>query len=268
MKRLFTHEDDQYIYEHFRNTSYAELAAKFNVTERQLRGHINNMGWSKRVQRDCSYFATIDSAQKAYWLGLLYADGYLAYHPERRTYEVAIELHEKDLSTLEQFRVDVGIACKITHKEQDKSFNGCDYHTSSNVLRIYSKEMCDNLIRCGLVPHKTYESEHPAIDVYQHAFVRGFLDGDGCIYVSPTGHHQVTFTNANELFLQYLQSLIRLNCGAEGHIYRERELKYRLVYYSLQSIMLLLDWVYQEDGAWRMERKYQKYISLQDGLAA
>lgn len=268
MKRLFTYEDDEYIKAHYKTMPYAELAEHFGVTERQLRGHINNMGWTKQAKKDDKYFACIDSAQKAYWLGLMYADGYLSYHPERRTYEVAIELQDADLPTLEAFRKDLGLDCVIYHKEQDKSYLGYDYHTSSNLLRIYSRRMCEDLIRAGVGVHKTYSSEYPVLDDFHNSFVRGFLDGDGCIYIAPNTKAAVSFTNANEAFLIYLREIIHSDCGADGRVYCESEHKYRLVYYNQDSVRRLLDWIYQEDDGWRMERKYKKYEFLRNGLAA
>ena len=54
MKRLFSKEDDMYILDHYQTTPYATLAEHFGLTERQVRGHINNMGLrrvSKKTER-------------------------------------------------------------------------------------------------------------------------------------------------------------------------------------------------------------------------
>ena len=56
MKKLFSKEDDRYIIEHYKHTTYAELAKHFGLTERQVRGHINNMGLTKMNKKDDSYF--------------------------------------------------------------------------------------------------------------------------------------------------------------------------------------------------------------------
>lgn len=64
MRRIISKEADIYIKEHFATETYKALAEKFGATERQMRGHINNMGWKKNRDINAHYFDQIDTPEK------------------------------------------------------------------------------------------------------------------------------------------------------------------------------------------------------------
>lgn len=222
---------------------------------------------SKRQYDEC-YFDVLDSESKSYWLGLLFADGYIVWCPERRSYEVALGLSSMDFDTVDAFAKSVGYQKPLAQRSRHTSFNGYDYDSTEVAVRLHSKHMCQTLINLGVVPNKTYCPEFPRGIPYIHAFVRGFLDGDGCITV-PTNYKKssVGFTNSNKAFLEYLQSVIFNATGVTGSIYTEKEWKHRLSYWGVANLLSLLSWIYQDDSGWKMERKFNKYQSLL-GLAA
>ena len=267
MNSIFTEQEKQYIYSNYKTMSYKEIAEHLGFTERQIRGHINNAGLTKLTKKDVDYFDIIDIPEKAYWLGFMYADGYVEYHKEYRNYEASMELQDNDKYALERLNLVTCYNGKITHREKDKVFNGYSFHTSSNVIRFYSKRMYEDLIKHGVVPNKTFSACYPENLYFPDAFVRGYLDGDGCIYINKDGKPLVSFVNANEAFLLYLSQIISKECGAIENIYMETERKYRLMYFTSSSTLLLLNWIYHENDCFRLERKYEKYKSLV-GLAA
>lgn len=267
MKRLFSKEDDKYIMGHYKSMSYAELAKHFGLTERQVRGHINNMGLTKLEKKDGTYFDAIDTKEKAYWLGLLFADGWVYANKNSRSYSVGLELHSKDIQILEKFIGAVGYAANIVHRQRDISFNGYSYVTDTCYVRIFSKHMFQSLVRHGIVQDKTHSDLFPKIDQFQNAFIRGFMDGDGCICDDKHGRISLSFTNPNCSFLQYINGLIFQSCGVSGHIYKEKALKYRLTFSGDSSVKSALDWIYTDDDGLRLDRKFHIYES-HFGLAA
>ena len=136
-----------------------------------------------RVKEDL--FDNIDSEEKAYWLGFLYADGNIDdYHGK---YSVRIGLKWSDKKHLEKFRdfceSDAPIAkrslsCSISTSDKNKKRDYC-------FITISSKKLCEGLIGHGCTPRKTFTTEFPSwlrADLKIH-FIRGVFDGDGWISI-------------------------------------------------------------------------------------
>lgn len=267
MKRLFSKEDDMYILDHYQTTPYATLAEHFGLTERQVRGHINNMGLTKSIKKDGTYFDAIDTKEKSYWLGFLFADGWIYSNRKARSYCVGLELHKNDIAILERFVSDVGYDTKILFRNRDICFNGYSYTADTCYVRIFSKHMFQSLMNHGIVQDKTHSDIYPRIDHFQNAFIRGFMDGDGCICDNKHGHISLSFTNPNYDFLLYINEIISQSCGVSGHMYKEKDLKYRLTFTGDMSVKSVLDWLYAEDDGLHLDRKFHIYKSHY-GLAA
>lgn len=261
MKSIFTKEQNDYLRKNYNKKSYKEIAEILGFTERQIRGRINNMGLSKIRKFDKSYFNNIDSGEKAYWLGFIYADGYITRHKETRTYELGIELNSRDDYILQKFAENLGNVHNVEYKHQEKSFNGYNYSTDSCVLRIYSKQICEDLIKLNVVPNKTNSELYPKCNNFFFDFLRGFLDGDGCIYVDKKNRIMINFTNSNYDFLNYINNQVNSLIGISGKIYKEKDKKYRLVFFRQNDIYILLDKIYENLSNSYLVRKYDIYMS-------
>ena len=124
MKSIFSKEQNKYLQENYDKKSYKEIAEILGFTERQIRGRINNMGLSKTRKFDKSYFDNIDSKEKAYWLGFIYADGYIVCNQHTATYELGIEINSQDDYLLKRLAYNLGNVHKVEYKHNYKSFNG------------------------------------------------------------------------------------------------------------------------------------------------
>lgn len=271
MKKIFTDEQVQFIIDNYDRMEYKQIAERLgNFTERQVRGKINGLGLSKLRKFNDTYFSKIDTGNKAYWLGFIYADGWIINRPNDRIYELAIELQQGDAYILENLSEELGGAHPVTHHHNHKTFNGYKYETDSARLRIYSKRIVNDLISLGVVENKTNASQYPKCDVFVSDFIRGYLDGDGCIYIGTRHGHEcvsVSFTCSNRDFLDYINQKIYSEIGVLGRIYTEKDKKHRLIFYKNEDVKVLLDWIYKNSNASMLTRKYEKY-SLAYGLAA
>lgn len=168
------------------------IAEKFNICP----ATINNMFKKHKIVTDktigieskrsytCDYnfFSSIDTEEKAYWLGFIIADGSIEDRKDRQdTYRLVIRLQENDRVHLEKFnssiKGDFPINLSIT------SIRG-KYH-KVNTLRVNSSEMCKDLISMGILPRKTCKEIIPNIpkELAKH-LIRGVFDGDGCFSYS------------------------------------------------------------------------------------
>ena len=119
MKSIFSKEQNKYLQENYDKKSYKEIAEILGFTERQIRGRINNMGLSKTRKFDKSYFDNIDSKEKAYWLGFIYADGYIVCNQHTATYELGIEINSQDDYLLKRLAYNLGNVNIITNLLMD-----------------------------------------------------------------------------------------------------------------------------------------------------
>lgn len=133
-----------------------------------------------------SFFERIDDEFKAYSLGFLYADG----HNDRKANKVSIELKRDDAQIVRDIASALGFDGPLRHRtygSRDPNFRGI---SAGIVLR--SKKLSEDLDRHGCTHFKSDKVSLPnlAPDLMRH-FIRGYLDGDGCIYRYPRGSWQV-----------------------------------------------------------------------------
>lgn len=128
---------------------------------------------SRQYRLDETFFQTIDTEEKAYWLGFLYADG--AVYSNAKGYMFHLTLANKDLAMVEAFRVSLKTDIPIHHFEKRKQSG----------LFVWSKRLYQDLVRLGCGPCKSMTLQWPKDDqvpphLLRH-FVRGFFDGDGTV---------------------------------------------------------------------------------------
>ena len=114
-------------------------------------------------------FEIIDTEEKAYWLGFLYADGCVGSKEDK----VELGLAEKDLKHIEKFRDFMNITNKISYREKTKSYR----------MSFRSAKCKQDLIDKGCIPKKSLILDFPNENqVPKHLirhFIRGYFDGDG-----------------------------------------------------------------------------------------
>ena len=129
----------------------------------------------KRKKFNADYFEVIDTPEKAYFLGFIFADGCLIDNPKEYRYKLNIKIHNKDEDILERFILLLDSEVKIWRsRKRDISEVG-----------FSSKKMINDLKNIGIHQNKTYTIEYPKIDEkLERHFLRGYFDGDGCIRIN------------------------------------------------------------------------------------
>lgn len=261
MKSIFSDTQLEFIKNNYDKMSYRDIGNILGFTERQIRGKVNGIGLTKIRKFNDSYFENIESPNQAYWLGFIYADGYIISNEKLSNYELGIEIKDSDIKLLEDFNNELGGVHNITLKHNKKSFNGYKYETDSCVIRIYSKKIVDDLISLNVCQNKTNETDFPVCDNYFFDFLRGFNDGDGCISIDKRKHIRLQFVNSNILFLEYLHKSIKTLLGIDGSIYKEKDKKYQLTYFRQADVKIILDKLYKNSNCQLLNRKYEIYKS-------
>jgi len=182
---------------------------------------------------DYNYFKTVDTEEKAYWLGFLMADG--CVHNKR----LSLELQEKDLSHLKLFKDNISSTHPITYLKPREKFPG-SYSNPAYRFRISSPILANDLDKQGMHPNKTFTACFPNLqtNLVNH-FIRGLLDGDGCVHLNKDKNSKfVYFLGTENIIINIIKHIgIDKNYQPYGKIYRVK-------YGSLNHIKYLYEYLY------------------------
>ena len=206
------------------------------------------------------YFKTINTEEKAYWLGFLMADGCVYKGASANSYRLQINLQESDKNILEKFNKalesDYSIITKeIYNKKTDKTYK-------TAMLKINNTDLCLDLIKHNIVPRKTFNCKFPNIskELYRH-FIRGYFDGDGCI-TSYLNNQKGRYTFAGtESLLTSFQNILK-EANIESHIYKVKNKEiFELTSSSIPEIIKFYNFLYNNATVY-LERKHNKFIEF------
>lgn len=133
---------------------------------------------NKKHNLNESFFEKIDSEEKAYFLGLMYSDGYI--FSSKHTKGLGIQLQEPDKELLIKFNQCLKSNYPLmVVKRLDENHQNC--------IRLYgySKKIAEDLTKQGCFENKTKKLQFPSCNQVPsnliHHFIRGYFDGDGCV---------------------------------------------------------------------------------------
>jgi len=176
-----------------RSKTKNEICLEYGVSWAGLYKYMKEHGISTPTNRgrqytcDDRYFEVIDTQEKAYWLGFIFADGGITRvcRENRRPNVFKMRLNPRDREHLGRFAQAIGATNPISDGSSSKSGysnqNGRLYRYSEIV--IASVEFVKHLMAAGIVERKQFVPHHfpfnevPA-EMRRH-FIRGVLDGDG-----------------------------------------------------------------------------------------
>jgi hypothetical protein len=120
-----------------------------------------------------NYFEKIDTEDKAYFLGFIFADGCVTFDTSKYRYQITIKIHSKDKHILNSL---------IRFIDGEMLIWENDLETCQ--ITLSGKKIVSDLIRLGAKPNKTFDLVYPKIDEnLEKHFLRGYFDGDGCVRV-------------------------------------------------------------------------------------
>lgn len=218
-----------------------------NILERNL---TNRNRGNKKYTVNENYFDEIDTENKAYWLGFLYADGYIL----ERGKALITGLTLKDLDHIEKFKSDID----STHLIKSTTTNNYQFN-------IYNTNFSKHLIDKGCIPRKTNKIEFPEIknDLVNH-FIRGYFDGDGS--VSATDRTlQVTICCASKIFLENLIKKISDETGVRNKIYTREDGLHLYVNASGDDILEIGRYLYKNSNKY-LDRKKKIFDFIEKNI--
>ena len=267
--RLLPDSEKDYICENYlKGASCIVLAKRYGVDHHVILNVLEDCGIkrdytlsARKYSVDEHYFDTIDTPEKAYILGLLYADG--CNYNRKGKWCINISLQEGDKELLENVRKELKYEKPLEYIDYS---NKRDFgHTCKNQygLFVFSKHMCNELHKKGMVRNKSLILEFPEWlnpDLYSH-FIRGYFDGDGSIM--QYGKYKivkVSIVSTNN-FCERIKEICA-NIGIDTRIYESgcnNGATKQLNIFRQIDVKKFLDWIYT-DATIYLKRKYQKYL--------
>ncbi len=203
------------------------------------------------------YFDIIDTEEKAYWLGFLFADGCVS---DRN--EIEVTLQECDKKHLEKL-------CKAinsSHKIRGRQIKG--NNKTYNAVRLSFKDtnISNALKKHGCIPRKSNVVQVPDLasqELYRH-FFRGYFDGNGSItnrgktYIScgiSCGSKDFSYA-----FIDYAKEIVKVYFSMKIDT-RSKNNVYNPVTTSRYEALRFLNFLYDESTVY-LDRKYQQYLNI------
>lgn len=212
-KIIFTQEQLNDIINKYQNQhlSLKSIGEEYNVSRSTITRLLkqNNVEIKKtnhKYYANYRIFESIDSCEKAYWLGFIAADG-CNYEREQNA-SITINIHQKDLEHLEKFKNFVNSNKPIEKYIQTHGFSN---NTPMCRFTLNSKDMSKDLSDKGIVPRKSLILEPPKIDSkYYLPFILGYFDGDGSIFKTTQDLYGISIVGTKEL-LEWINEILNMS---------------------------------------------------------
>ena len=236
------------------NYSITKLAKEYNLdihwlSKRLKEDNITIINKHNSLKFDNTIFDNINTSQKAYWLGFLYADGYISNGEKTNNIELSLKLSDKD--HLEKYKKFL----KAENKVKTDHFR-CRFTISNKYLR-------DKLVSIGCTNNKSLILKFPNIKIFKSPklikdFIRGYVDGDGCLCIVKGIYPQLSILGTKE-FLTELQKYLPLDKHNKLKLndYKSSSNTYVLTFNGNTAIKVS-EYLYKKSKI-KLLRKYLKY---------
>lgn len=247
--------------------TYASIARLINVDRKRVSYWIRKNGHqtdpkrirnkktvSRKYKFEEAIFEKIDTEEKAYWLGFLYADGNVSEYKN----DISVSLAEKDIEHVMKLKKFIKSDAPIKIKR--KKFKDKIYISYS--LTFTSKKTKQDLIDKGCVPRKSNILVFPnnnqvPSDLLNH-FIRGYFDGDGSVTHANKGRQISVEILGTKDFIESLIEWSGINVNI--HSFKHSPTTYRVQYFGGKANSFL-EKIYHNSTV-NLERKYNRYVNF------
>lgn len=271
---LLTVEDRQNIIDTYYNKaemSFTEMSDLLQVSERSfarvLKENNINTSLKNRYTLNENYFDKIDSECKAYFLGFLFADGFVG---NEKFNNVVLSIQEKDKVILDVFKKELNFTGNIRIGKSSSSYKktSCQY-----IINFSSEHMAKTLRAYGLTKNRKEIIKDIPLCVPKnliHHFIRGYFDGDGSV-TKYNKKCNVKLANGSIKTYSYEKIKVDLICNKDfgenilKHIginsFHFSKSKCNLYYLSIQAdkeVEIYKNYIYNNATIF-LKRKYDKF---------
>jgi hypothetical protein len=232
--------------------SQREIARRLNIGKTTVNRWANELGFKhKKHTVNCRFFDQFNE-YSTYILGLIYADGNIAWNPSKGYQALTITAAAKDKHHLENIRKLLSSTKPLLFSEKTNSYR----------LIANSKKLCLKLMGLGVTPKKTLTLKFPQFippEQMPH-FIRGIIDGDGTVRFverSKSSYFEITISSGSEQFCNDFVIAINNLIGVSCNIRKVAD-NTHIMQYSCARGEKLASFVYSQSNIF-LKRKYLAY---------
>lgn len=222
---------------------------------------------NRKYNVDENFFNNIDTENKAYWLGFLWADGNITKTTKRSSGPNRLRISQQysDLNHIEKLKKDIKSEHNITRTKDNMA-----------QLDINSRAICKSLEKLGF-SLKNERVDIPKIDesLIRH-FIRGYFDGDGSFSIYKQkicqnnknyilNKFEFSITGRRQFVLKIRKVLEDNNIVTKNlaiKTYKNRAFETITIKYGKhQDILNLYKYLYKDSTIY-LERKYLKFLEF------
>jgi hypothetical protein len=255
MEKLMLDENDV-VNQYLLLKNIHKVAKHFKVSSTTISRIIKSNGielTNRRYVVNHSYFDNIDNEEKAYWLGFIYADGYIRERKSGNSLEIKLSI--KDVDHLNKFKKCIESDHLIKESYSKVKYKG-GVSTSHMVhLAIYSTKLVNSVKSVGIHSRKTFTIGRPNIDddLIPH-FIRGYFDGDGSFSFNPEKYiNKTQIVSASDEFKKFIIDELSKN-NIKINLYSEIKLQIQ----NKMDNLKFYNYIYQNAKIY-LNRKKEKY---------
>ena len=236
------------------------IAKKYNCSHSTINNILkrNNINTKKlpnnyrKFNLNENFFENINSEEKAYFLGLLMADGCIY------KYNVRLFLQEKDSELLILF---------LKHLESEHHLYNIinnPKHSNQKGISISSKKLSSDLKKLGCIEKKSLVLSFPNIEenLINH-FIRGYFDGDGSVFSYKRLINNKIYTEKGASFISspsFIDKLKKILKIGNSYFTNQNKNK-QLIIKSESELLKLKEFLYRNSTIY-LKRKFDKFNEL------
>ena len=253
--------------------SLTQIEKKYSYNRQSISIILKRMGYNivnewNRIKFNNLVFDSIDTEEKAYWLGFIFADGYISKHNKGQKPRYAFELCVKggDDNHMVKFNNFMGYEGVNIYRGK-VSLNGKTFPRSR--FCVNNKHLWETLNSYGCTPQKSLTLKFPDINIFSSKdlirhFIRGYFDGDGYLSYRKKNklYPAVGFIGTKEM----LESIIKYTNIPASSIRKDKRHQhntYSLIY-KLEDSLSLINYMYNDSTIY-LDRKYYRYQFFKNG---
>lgn len=270
--------DESKLVEMYENgDSTIKIAKVFNCAVGTINKRLKKLGVKMKSNKeyrtkysfDHNFFETIDTEEKAYWLGFMYADG----NVRKNRNQSVIQIKVNDQEIIEKFIKSINGNMSVSHY-----INWVGKTISA--IHLTSDKMFNDLIKQGCIPNKslvlTFPNKYQIPENLINHFIRGYFDGDGSINYgirekySIRKKQNIKRLNVNAQFIGTKEMLTVINnCVNFNGLEKEKRHDSNTWYIrtnSLSNIKSFYEYLYSNATIYlsRKKQKFEEIFSFTD----
>lgn len=208
-----------------------------------------------------TYFETIDNEEKSYFLGFIFADGYLN---EDRNY-MSLSLQDNDVDILEKLKISIDTDKPLQLIKRKEKNTKNQYR-----LLITRKKIVGDLKKLGVRQKKSLTCNPNKLnlinkDLLKH-FLRGYYDGDGSVTFYKTRNtfnSTINICCTNEFFnffSDFIYNNLNIKCLLSKRFKDDKNI-FDLRICGNRNVRKFLNFIYNDSNIY-LNRKFLKYIEF------